>query len=150
MSNWLEPFGVAGFGDHVVADPTHLGAAPEGLDVQAFLVGVAVVYRDDPRSGLSVVVRVEVGHRLSFMVFIIGAANADSCSRLTVKCGGQRGVLRVPVEVVVLRKYCRRQSDDPWGIRSSSQKSGNQAPQNVQSRQLSRLVSDSFCASSCR
>ena len=76
-------FGVAGFGDHVVADPTHLGAAPEGLDVQAFLVGVAVVYRDDSRSRLSVVVRVEVGHRLSFMVFIIGAAKADN-----VGCSG--------------------------------------------------------------
>ena len=96
--------GVAGFGDHMVADPPHLGAAPEGLDAQAFLVGVAVVNRDDPRFRLSVVVRVEVGHRLSLMVFIIGAADADSCSRLAVKCGGQRWVLRAPIEVVVLSR----------------------------------------------
>ena len=88
----------------MATDPAHLGPAPEGLDVQALLVGVAVVYRDDPIFRLLVVVRVEVGHRLSLMVLIVGASDADSCSRLTVKRGGQCRVLRAPIEVVVLSR----------------------------------------------
>ena len=81
--------GVARFGDNMVTDPAHLGLAPEGLDAQALLVGVVVVYRDDPGSRLLVVVRVEVGHRLSLLVIIVGAADADSCARLSVKRRGQ-------------------------------------------------------------
>ena len=96
--------GVAGFGDHMVADPAHLGPAPEGLDAQALLVGVAVIYRDDPGFRLLAVVRIEVGHSLSLMVLIICASDADSCSRLTVKRGRQCRVLRVPIEVVVLSR----------------------------------------------
>ena len=79
--------GVARFGDHMMTDPTHLGLAPEGLDAQALLVGVVVVYRDDPRSRLLGVVRVEVGNGLSLLVIIVGAANADGCARLSVERG---------------------------------------------------------------
>ena len=96
--------GFASFGDHMVADPAHLGPGAEGLDAQALLVGLAVVYRDDPEFRLLAVIRIEVGHRLSLMVLIIGASDADSCSRLTVKRGGQCRVLRAPIEVVVLSR----------------------------------------------
>ena len=96
--------GVARLGDHVMTDPAHLGVAPEGLDVQALLVGVAVVYRDDPRSRLLVIVRVEVGNWLSLMVFIVGASNTHGCARLTVKCRGQCRVFRAPIEVVVFTR----------------------------------------------
>ena len=96
--------GVARLGDHVMADPAQLGVAPEGLDAQAFLVGVALIYRDDPGPWLLVVARVEVGNWPSLMVFIIGASNAHGCTRLTVKCRGQCRVFWMPIEVVVLTR----------------------------------------------
>ena len=85
--------GVARLGDHATADPAQLGVAP--VDAQAFLVGVALVYRDDPGPWLLAVVRVEVGNWLSLMVFIIGAFNAHGCTRLTVKRRGQCRVFRM-------------------------------------------------------